>query len=151
MTDLDQIAALKREWLVARIVVIGGFVLALAAAIYVAQALRHEVLRARQIAAAQNAAAAQAQQANDRAVAAFCPLALDNAKRVGAVPATTALTNPSPHETAQTGRYLCSAANGATKLTLLADFTCTDLKNPRCVSLYAVAQDGGTIRYKRKD
>ncbi len=152
MTDhTAQLAALKREWRVTRIVVLGGFVLALAGAAYLAFALRSEVQRNRQIVAAQQAAAERAQAANARAVTAFCPMALRNAKDAGAVPASTTLASPDPRNTEKTGRYLCAAADGATKFALLADFTCTDLKNPHCVSLYVVAQDGGAVRYRRKE
>lgn len=151
--EADMIA-LKREWLAARIVLIGGFVLAIGLGAYAAYVWRTGIVHAREQAAAQLAAqenAAYAQQANALAGALLCKQALTNAQSFGIVPGYTKLTNDQPQPTSVTGRYACAAATDSSKFTITADLVCKDLKNPRCVPLYSVAQNGGEVLYQRQN
>lgn len=151
---LPDIAALKREWLAARIVLIGGFTLAIAAGAYAGIVWRGKVLQARQQAAAaiaQEQAATAAEQANAGAGAQLCRTALANAQNFGIVPAFAKLVQANPAETKTTGRYLCAAATDSSRFTVAADLVCRDLKNPQCVPLYSVTQNGGAVLYQRHD
>lgn len=148
------IAALKREWMAARIVLIGGFALAIAAGAYAGIAWRGKVLQARQQAAAaiaQEQAATAAQQGNAGAGAQLCHMALANAQGFGIVPGFARLAQADPAETKKTGRYLCAAATDSSQFTLAVDLVCRDLKNSQCVSLYSVTQNGGAVLYQRHD
>lgn len=146
------IAALKREWLGARIVLIVGFAIAIAAGVYAGLVWRAEMRAADARAAAQIAqeqAAENAQQANADAVHKFCGVALTRAKAFGLVPSYTTLTSLSPKATQTTGRYLCEAATDSSKFSLIVDHVCADVKDPRCVELYSVTQDGKAVLYQR--
>jgi len=148
------IAALKREWMAARIVLIGGFALALAVGTYAGIVWRGSVLHARERAAAaiaQEQAAVTAEQSNAGAGAQLCRMALANAQSFGIVPGFARLTQENPAETKKTGRYLCAAATDSSQFALAADLVCRDLKNPQCVSLYSVTQNGGAVLYQRHD
>lgn len=151
MQDFDSdIRALKREWLVTRLVVILGFVVALAAAGYAGVVLRLQVLNTREAVAKQQAEINTPVTA-PADVAAFCPLAVNNAKKMGLIPGYADATSPAPHATQMKGRYLCSAATQSSQFVVAADFVCKNLKDSRCVSVYAVTQNGKTIIYTRKD
>ena len=148
------IPALKREWLAARIVVIGGFLIAIAAGTYVGLGWRGRIVHARQVAAAASAqqqAASATEEANIEAAAQFCAAALTNAKKAGLVPSFGQLTSAAPQQTKVTGRYLCPAATPSSKFMIAADLICRDLKSPKCVSLYSVTQNGGTVLYQRQE
>lgn len=148
MPDFEtDIRALKREWLAARIVIIGGFAIAIAATAYTAFAWRQQILHAR-AKAEQQIAASQAEQA---AMAAFCPAALAQVKAIGLVPPYTGLIAAMPRKTKIAGRYLCAAATPSSRFAVTADYVCKNLKDARCVSLYEITQDGSTVIYKRKD
>lgn len=153
-------AALKREWLVARIFVLGGFALAIGIGVYAGMVWRSNVLHARQQAAAAIAqqqaaemaaemAAEKAAEANTNAGAQLCKAMLASAQSFGIVPSFARLSSPDPEKTQVTGRYLCAAETDSSKFTLAADLVCRDLKNPQCVSLYTVAQNGGAVLYQR--
>lgn len=148
------LTALKREWLVARIVLIGGFILAIGFGGYAAYIWRTGVANARQRAAAEMSAqqaANDAQTANAQAGALVCHQALANAQNFGIVPSFTKLTNDQPQRTNVTGRYTCAAATDSSQFVLMAELVCKDLNNPRCVPLYSVTQNGGAVLYQRHD
>ena len=147
-------SALKREWLTARVVLIVGFTLAIAAGAYLGLAWRGKVEHARQQAAADIAkedADSKANTALAEQGAAFCHAALANAQGMGIVPGFAKPADIAPKATKTTGRYLCAATTDSSVFTVAADLVCRDLKNPKCVSLYAVAQNGKTVLYKRQD
>ena len=148
------IPALKREWLAARIVVIGGFLIAIAAGVYAGLVWRGQIVHARDVAAAafaQEEAASATEEANIKAAAQFCVAALTNAKKAGIVPRFGQLTSAEPQRTKVTGRYLCSAATPSSKFMVTADLICRDLKSAKCVSLYSVTQNGSIVLYRRQD
>jgi hypothetical protein len=148
MTDQESNqGALAREWLWARITIIGGFVIALAVAGYFAYRAHTEI--ANQEAAQQAAVQAQA-QVNAKVTLQLCSLALSAAKNFGIVPAYGQLASPKVQKTDVQGRYVCLAATSVTKFLLAADLVCRNLDDPHCISLYSITQDDGTVLFQRK-
>ncbi|HEX3430075.1 MAG TPA: hypothetical protein VHT03_04245 [Rhizomicrobium sp.] len=137
--------ALAREWLAMRIVVIGGFAVALVAAIYfgivVPKIIAPRELRAtltHQI----RTLLTQEQQ--------VCTTALASAKNFGIVPQYGQLATARLAQTNVQGRYACLAATHAAKYVMIVDLLCRNLKDQRCVSLYNISQTDGTMLYQRQ-
>jgi hypothetical protein len=137
--------ALRREWLIARIVVIGGFAIAFVAALYfgvlVPWVIQPRLQRAALVSRIETLLHAEAQ---------ICTMALTNAKNFGIVPQYGQLATPKLAPTDVQGRYLCLAATKVAKYVLAVDLLCRDLKNARCTSLYNVTQADGTVLYQRQ-
>ncbi len=145
-------SAVKREWLAARIVVIGGFAVTIAVGIYAAVSWHAQLQQAKARAAtaiAQQQQADKVQQANLEAAQTFCKELLAQTQNLGLVPNFSKLTNPLPRNTKQTGRYSCEASTGASTYELTADLVCRNLKSTDCVSLYQVALKGGAVLFQR--
>jgi hypothetical protein len=142
-SDLQRI---DREWLVTRIVLVAGFVIAIVGAAYVGFAWRAQVVEGRTKAAQ----AIAENQALQNAIQAFCPTVLSGAKSMGLVPPYTELSDPAPHSTQVTGRYLCAANTDSSRFLLAADLICRNVKDAHCLSLYAVTQNGTAVIYQRK-
>ena len=160
MTDYqDMQRGTSREWAAARIVFIGGFVIALAVAGYFAWQRHQADLAAEQQAAQEEQQAnrpamtpeQQAQNANTQAAMMVCAMELVNAKNMGIVPPFGQLVSPFPKPTAKRGRYICQAGTTVSKYELQADIICSTLTNPTCVKLYSIKSDDGTSLYQRKD
>lgn len=141
-------SALKREWLTARIVLIVGFILAIGAGTYLAAAWRGKIEQTREHAAAQVAADKQ-QAAETAAAAQLCHATLTQAQGMGLVPRFAELDSDMPQSTKKAGRYVCNASTSSSVFALGTELDCADLKNPKCVSLYAVVQNGKTVLFKR--
>jgi hypothetical protein len=130
------------EWRAALITVVGGFVLLTALASYLTWAALH--LRQTYTKAVQQQA-----QVNAEAQVALCTASLNRAKEFGIVPnygkisAGLQLTNVK-------GRYACTAATTVATYTMLSDLLCRDLRDQRCVVLYSVVQQDGTVLYRRQ-
>jgi hypothetical protein len=154
MSEQQQdLRAISREWLAARIVVIAGFVLALGAGGYYAWQARQIVTAKReQVLAQVKAEQAQenAQQANDVAGEELCKTALTGAQNFGIIPPYGQLTGYEPRKSDVKGRYICTAATNETKYTIAADILCRNLKNAQCVVLYSVTETDGTVLYQRR-
>lgn len=148
----DVLPALQREWLVTRLVLIIGFALAVGVGAYLALAARHEILVMRAQVARKIAAEQKAQAQMRAAVQAFCPVAVTQAKSMGVLPSYATLVDKTPRRTSKPGRYLCIARTPAALYGVVGDFVCPDLKNAKCLSLYAVTQGGknGGVIYKRR-
>jgi len=137
--------ALAREWLAVRIIVIGGFAIALIAAIvfgiivpqYIAPRVQRAIL-AKQVV---SLLSAEAQ---------ICTEALGSAKNFGIVPQYGQLASARLRKTTVQGRYACLAATHSTKYVLIVDLVCRNFKDPRCSSLYNVSQADGTVLYQRQ-
>jgi hypothetical protein len=137
--------ALTREWLVARVTLIGGFIVAGAAAIYFGYVVPKIIAPREQVAAA----LAQA-QAFTTAKTELCTLALGAAKGYGIVPQYGRLASGILGATDVQGRYVCLAMTSAARYLMSADLLCSNLKNPRCVSLYNVVSQGdGAVLFQR--
>ena len=148
---LDVLPALKREWLVTRLVLLIGFTLALGVGTYLGVAARREILLlpaqvARKIAAEKKVAQQMHAAAHD-----FCPEAVKQAKTLGVLPSYATLVEKRPRRTSKPGRYLCIARTPAALYGVIGDFVCPDLKNAKCLSLFAVTQGGknGGVIYER--
>lgn len=141
----EYLPALQREWLLIRIVLIVGFVLAIAAGTYLAVGARYRIVAMRTEAAARIAAQEKVANAVDQ----LCPSALDTAKGMGVIPNYAKLVEPRPRATNYRGRYLCVASTPSTLWGVIADISCFDVKSTKCLSLFAVTQKGGAIIYQR--
>jgi hypothetical protein len=141
----DTQRALAREWLAVRIIVIGGFLVALAAGLWFGVIYPKYILPREQrdfIASRIN------RLLNEEAQ--VCTLALGSAKNFGIVPQYGQLATSRLALTNVKGRFVCMAQTKVTKYLLAVDLQCRDLKTPRCVSLYNVSQTDGTVLYQRQ-
>ncbi|HEX3666337.1 MAG TPA: hypothetical protein VHU23_14020 [Rhizomicrobium sp.] len=148
MTSLDTTGtqqALAREWLAVRIIVIGGFLVALLAGLWFGVIYPDYVLPHQQRTLLQNRV-----QRILGEEAEVCTLALNNAKNFGIVPQYGQLASLRMVLTSVRGRYICAAQTKIAKYFLTLDLQCRDLKSPRCVSLYNIAQPDGTVLYQRQ-
>ncbi|HUJ03968.1 MAG TPA: hypothetical protein VLW75_10045 [Rhizomicrobium sp.] len=146
-----EIRSLSREWAAARIIIIAGFVLALGAGGYYAWQAREIVTNKReQVLAAVKAEQAQenAIEASDVAGEALCRSALAHAQNIGIIPSYGQLTAYEPTKSDTKGRYICLAATSASKYAIAADVLCRNMKDAKCVSLFAVTADGAVL-YQR--
>jgi hypothetical protein len=136
--------ALSREWLAARIVVIGGLVLAAALVAFFGW-IKPTYLTAPQLTAEQQEARATALAIRD-----MCTTGIAAAKAFGILPSYGHLASPNAGRTDVQGRYVCVAGTQVAKYLVAVELLCRDLKDRRCVSLYSVTQDDGTVLYQRQ-
>lgn len=153
MSDQEQaLRAISREYLMARIVIIGGLILALGVGGYYAYIIRADVMARRQavLSQVQQVQAVQnAQEANAQAGEQLCTTALNNVKSFGIIPPFGGLASAVPRKTDVTGRYVCIAVTQVSKYTIAADLVCRNLKNAQCVSIFSVTQDDGAVLFQR--
>jgi hypothetical protein len=151
---VPNIAALRRDWLAARIVAVLGGLLILTAAVFAGMALWSARPPAPQAEApAQQAAPhptlspAQLAQAHRAEGIALCDAALAAAQKIGVVPgfAVRASDDTAP---APQGRYTCAAKTDASSYAITFDLACPRLADG-CIVPYAVTQDGAAV-YQRK-
>jgi len=157
MTDYQEMKrGISREWAAARIVLIGGFIVAVAVAGYFLWQRHEETVALQQEQAQENARIAKAEQAQTRAQAAnetanagaiLCAMELAGAKKMGIVPPYGQLAAMTPKETERHGRYACVAATSALKYVIIADLVCRQLADPACVKIHAIKTDDGTTLY----
>ncbi|HEY2444209.1 MAG TPA: hypothetical protein VGI20_00535 [Rhizomicrobium sp.] len=148
MATSDQTAmarALGREWLIARIVIIGGFAIAILAGAWFGVVVPR-IIEPRRV-QAELATRADTLLKDE---AQICSMALASAKNFGIVPQYGQLATTKLAATGVRGRYVCLAATSASKYILAVDLICRDLKSPRCTALYNVMQADGTVLYQRQ-
>ncbi|HLY06042.1 MAG TPA: hypothetical protein VKR31_09865 [Rhizomicrobium sp.] len=137
--------ALAREWLAIRIIVLGGFLVAIVAAIWfgyvVPKVIAPNEFREKLTTQIRTLLTEEAQ---------ICGSALTNAKNFGIVPQYGRIASGKLAATNVQGRYACLAATHATRYILFVDLICRNLKDPHCVSLYNVSQTDGTVLYQRQ-
>ena len=167
MTDYeDMVRGTAREWFWARVVLVGGFIVAIAVAGYFAWQRHEDQVAAEQQQAQSLAGAAQQQQqqtltpeqirkaradANAKAGLMICAMELLSAKNMGLIPPYGQLASPEPRATAKKTRVACLAATTATRYEIQADLICRTLVNPNCMKLHSVKTDDGTTLYSSKD
>lgn len=165
MTDYeDMMRGTAREWFWARIVLIGGFIIAVAVAGFFAWQQHADRVAAQQadIAAQQARMAAVSQMTQQRRAAIrqdakekgamlFCAMELVNAKNMGIVPSFGQLASPLPRKTDTQGRYACLAATQASKYEIQADLVCANVEDTKCVHLHSIKTDDGTVLYQAKN
>jgi predicted negative regulator of RcsB-dependent stress response len=150
LEDNSKQHALSREWMAARIIVIGGFAVAIAIAGYFAYRVRQETL-AEQQASAPVVVTPKHIDAKTlaRLELAICSAELLRAKDAGIVPQYGDLATASLAPTNVARRFICVAKTALTKYFIGADLRCDNLADPRCVSLYRVVLKDGTLLYSR--
>jgi hypothetical protein len=158
MTDYDDmVRGTVREWFWARVILVGGFIVAIAVAGYFGWQRYQATIRAQQQPAPQSQAAGQKSsheaelEAKAKGAMMFCAMELLNAKNMGVVPSYGQLASPLPEKTAKTGRYACTAATQVTKYRIEANLVCRQLTNPACVQLHSITSDDGTVLYQSKN
>jgi hypothetical protein len=157
----DDLRMTGREWLAARIVLIGGFIIAIAVAGYFTwsqhqQAVQDAAAQAAQQKAAEQAAAAPSQELaaareRTRMGLVVCIREIVNAETLGVVPKYAKLASGAPAATGVQGRYVCNAATDVAKYAVTADLICADMRKADCVKLYSVKSDDGTVLYQAKE
>jgi len=94
--------------------------------------------------------AAERAKVDAEAALALCTAALDTSKAYGIVPQFGKLASAGLQVTNVKGRYKCLASTDAARYVIAADLVCRDLRDRRCVNLYSVTQDDGTVLYQRQ-
>ncbi len=145
----NKLRALKREWAAARIVVIGGFVVAIGVAGYFAYRERQASLSQERAGAAQAVSGTTNAMTLERIEAAVCKAELARAKDIGIVPQYSELATPRFVWGNVPRRYVCEAATHLTQYFIAADLRCDNLADKRCVSIYRVALKDGRLVYSR--
>jgi hypothetical protein len=157
MDDDGDLRLTAREWTAARIVLIGGFIVAIAVAGYFTwtqhkQAQEAAAAQQAQEQAAERAAAgptpAQIAQAQAGVGLAVCLRVAINAAADGIIPQYSKLDSKSPTPTNVQGRYTCTAATDVAKYKVTGDLICSDMRKAGCVKLYRVVSDDGTVLYQ---
>ena len=142
--------ALKREWAAARIVVIGGLLVALVVAGYFAYR-QGQTMRAEQEASMPHAMTPNKvdQKLLARAELAVCSAELQQAKDIGIVPQYGRLASPKLTRGSVPRRFICVAATHLAAYYIAADIACDNLADARCVSIYRIALKDGRLLYDR--
>lgn len=151
--DDKKMGALKREWAAARIVVIGGFIVAVAVAGYFVYRARQQQIVAQQPVVH---ATVVNPKVDPKLVArvelAVCTAELTRAKDVGAVPPYGELASGQLVRVADVPRrFICEAKTHLTAYYIAADVLCDKLSDPRCVSVYRVANREKQLIYSRPE
>jgi len=157
-------AALRRDWLGARIVGITGFFLLLATAALILAAFWPASQPAPVAAANPPRPPVSTAAPNDTVVVpttsaadarrqeniALCTAALAAAQQQGILPAFATLASDETQNTDVQGRYICLAKTDAARYSIDFDLTCTRLSEGNCISIFNVSQAGGGVLYQRK-
>lgn len=149
MTDKNEgMRATANEWRIAMIVVGAGFVIAIAIAAYYALRPAPVVEQPASQSTTLTPEQRRAQAAQVGKV--LCDAEVLNAQGIGILPSYGKSTGL-PMRTDTRGRYVCIATTGVAKYAIAADVTCSTLLDPRCVSIYSVTSDDGTVLFKRPE
>jgi len=145
----SDLRALNREWLVARVVIIGGLVVAALVVAWFGW-LKPTYFTKPQLTPAQLAA-----QATARAVFQMCSTGVAAAKSFGILPQYGQLSKPvRVGRTDVMGRYVCLANTQVARYVIAVELLCPQTSSRQCVSLYSVIQDDGTpqgtVLYQRQ-
>jgi len=159
MTDFDgdDMRMTRREWTAAKIVLTGGFLIAIAVAGYFTWTQHQQAEQAAAAAQAQAQAEAKAQAAPSQAQIQarlnllVCLREVVNAATAGIIPNYAKLASAAPTATSVQGRYTCAAKTDVAKYAVTADLICGDMRKADCVKLYSVVSDDGTVLYQAKD
>ena len=150
VNDQDSVQRkLHVEWIAALATIAGGFVIAIAVAAYLTFGAKPQTVNPPQALTPTQIEAART-AAYVKLASQVCNLELANAQNFGIVPNFGKLANPLPRATDVQGRYVCIATTGAAKYVIAADLVCKDFRDSRCVSLFSVSQDDGTVLYHRQ-
>ncbi|HTW34941.1 MAG TPA: hypothetical protein VMD53_10020 [Rhizomicrobium sp.] len=151
--DDKKMGALKREWAAARIVVIGGLIVAVAVAGYFVYRARQQQLAAEQpVVHATVVRPKLDTKVLARVELAVCTAELLRAKDVGAIPSYGELASAQLLRAGDAPRrFICEAKTHLTNYFISADVLCDKLADPRCVSIYRVANKEKQLIYSRPE
>jgi hypothetical protein len=155
MTDYEDMKrASSREWAAARIVVIGGLIVAIAIAGWFGWQHYQEVKHAQLMASPeyQQQQADKLQRKNQVRLAGMvlCAMELANAQKMGLVPAYGRLAKPMPYITKRKGEYVCFATTQVLAYEITAELICRELTDAKCTKVVRVNLGDGTSIYKAK-
>lgn len=150
-TEHPDIRAFEREWKIGLFVVIGGFVIAIAVAAFLTFGKKQHAVVPDQTQIAEPATPSDERANGLNDPSQVCRTALANAKNFGVLPNDSRLADPDPRQTDQEGRYMCDAETGKAKYSIAVDIVCEDAAKDRCVSIYSVAEDDGSVLYQRQN
>jgi hypothetical protein len=146
--DAASQARLRREWQAAIAIIVGGFIVAALVAAYFTWAPAG-FLSGEPAQVARQRTPEERQQADTMATIALCTSALETAKSFGIIPSYTKLASTGLQTTDVQGRYVCLVTTGVAKYTVAADLLCRDLRSKRCVNVFSVTRDDGSVLYQR--
>ncbi len=150
--DDKKMGALKREWAAARIVVIGGFIVAIAVAGYFIYRARQQQIAQQPVVHATVVSPKVDPKVVARIELAVCTAELMRAKDVGAIPFYGELaTGQLVRAGNAPRRFICEAKTHLTNYFIAADVLCDKLSDPRCVSVYRVATREKQLIYSRPE
>jgi predicted negative regulator of RcsB-dependent stress response len=155
MTDYENMKrASSREWAAAKIVVIGGLIVALVVAGYFGwqhyQDLKQQQLLASPAYQQQQAAQLQKKSQVRLAGMVLCAMELANAQKMGLIPSYGKLAKPMPYTTKNRGEYACFAATQVLAYEITAHLICRELSDPKCTRVMSIKLNDGTQIYKAK-
>lgn len=136
-----------REWIAARIVVIGGLALALGLVAFFAYRAHQQAVALQQAALPKKVDA----KALARAELAVCSAELIAAKNIGILPSYAGLATGRLMRGNLPQRFICEAKTHLTSYFIDADLLCNNLGEARCVSVYRVASLQGQLLYSRRE
>jgi len=145
--------ATAREWLAAKIVVVGGLIVAVLVAGYFGwQRYNAEQIQQASIPAQAERQMTPQQHANFEANIGtlICAMELAGAKSLGVVPAYSKLVNNILRADGPRGRYSCVAGTQVAQYKLAADLVCREITDMRCIRLFSVTRDDGVVIYKAR-
>jgi len=150
--DGNNMGALKREWAAARIVVIGGFIVAIAVAGYFLYRARQQEIAQQPVVHTTVVNPKIDPKLVARVELAVCTAELMRAKDVGAIPFYGQLaTGRLVRAPDAPQRFICEAKTHLTAYFISADVLCNKLADPRCVSVYRVATREKQLIYERPE
>jgi len=150
--DDKKMGALKREWAAARIVVIGGFVIAVAVAGYFVYRAKQQQAALQPVVHATVVRPKVDPKLVARVELAVCTAELMHAKDLGAIPPYGELASGQLVRVADVPRrFICEAKTHLTAYFIAADVLCDKLSDPRCVSVYRVANREKQLIYSRPE
>ena len=149
MNDDNLRRGTQREWLAAKIVLVGGFVIAIGVAAYFVLAPRFAPDHHMQANLPDSVSHLIPDDAKT-AMMLFCAQELVEGKNVNIVPVDAQLAEKLPRNTRVKNRFACIAHTTATVYFITADYRCTQVTNPKCVQLYDIQTNDGLLIYRRR-
>ena len=152
MDDNEDTALTAREWLAARIVIIGGFIVAIAVAGYLVYRGRQQQLAQQPVVHATVVRPKVDPKVLARVELAVCTAELLRAKDLGAIPSYSEVSNGKLLRAGDAPRrFICEAQTHLTKYFISADLLCENFADPRCISVFRVANKEQQLIYARPE
>jgi len=149
MNDDNLRRGTQREWLAAKIVVVGGFLIAIGVAAYFVIAPRFAPEHNMQENLPSSISHLIPEDAKT-AMILFCAQELVEGKNVNIVPNDAQLAEKLPRNTGVKNRFACIARTNAVVYFITADYMCPRVTDPKCVRLYDIQTNDGLLVYRRR-